>query len=527
MLNAREILTTAQMRAIESAAIDGGTVTGLQLMERAGAAVAEHILGSHPRPGHALILCGPGNNGGDGYVVARHMLHAGWRVSVMGLENTPGPDAAVMKARWLRIGTIMPLNDAVLRDAPQADIYVDAIFGTGLTRPVAQEIRDIVTRLGGRDRDARRYAGRLFAIDCPSGLCLDSGKMLGWTAGQLDNAPRAIATIAFDCPKPGHLLHPGQTLCGEVHIADIGLGQQRREIIPTPKAQVLGWPRSAREPSRQEIALRLAKDGDGHKYRYGHAVVVAGGIGRGGAARLAARSALRIGAGLVTLCPPSEAMLDHGAAPDALMRRAIEDSGSLTRLLTDKRINSICIGPGCGVGRAIDLLPAILRANIPCLLDADALSAIAAAPELCDLLHENCILTPHQGEFTRLFPDLAERLSPASPEQVSPCFSRLDAVQQAARSTGATILLKGPDTTIADTRGHCRIICAPDVPWLATAGAGDVLSGMISGLQARALPRIEAASIAAMLHAAAARNFGPGLIADDLPEGLPVVLKTD
>lgn len=570
MLTDTEIITAAQMRAIESAAMASGQVTGAELMERAGGAVAGHIRLRWPKPGRATVLCGPGNNGGDGYVIARHLHRAGWQLRVLGMDNTPGPDAARMKTEWRALGPILPLTERNLRAGPDADVYVDAIFGTGLTRAPEGEIADILAHLGGSGGDWGYYLSRLVTVDCPSGLCMDSGAFPGRSRGIGDYDLRARLTVAFDSPKPGHLLECGPECCGELVIADIGLAPWRvcnlnadgtpSRGIRYPAIEAI-WPDFAIPDSRRsgimlrKQALWLRKqEGSGHKFSHGHALILAGGVARGGAARLSARAALRAGAGLVTLAPPAEALPEHAGPPDALMRRAIDDSDALWDMLGDRRISALCIGPGCGVERAATLLPTILKARRGAVLDADALTALSAKPGLMALLHKDCVLTPHAGEFARVFPDLAARLEhPRPPDPLrhteapdparwtrqheemtayheelarmrGPLYSRLDAARDAARRCGAVVLLKGPDTVIAAPDGQARIHSAFDIPWLATAGAGDVLAGIIAGLLARGLPALDAATTGARLHAQAARLFGPGLIADDLPEALPTVL---
>lgn len=569
MLHGSEILTTAQMRAIESAAMASGQVSGAALMERAGSAVAGQIRLRWPKAGRATVLCGPGNNGGDGYVIARHLHQAGWRLRVLGMDSAAGADAARMRAEWLALGPILPLTERNLRSGPDADVYVDAIFGTGLTRPPEGEIAAILGYLAGSGGDGAFFSERLVAVDCPSGLCLDSGAFPGHPRRTDSLDLRARLTVAFDSPKPGHLLERGPDCCGELVIADIGLapwrvrnlnadGTPSRGIRP-PAIEAI-WPDfaiadSRRDPdaaAQQAAWLRKEQAGSGHKFSHGHALIVAGGPAKGGAARLSARAALRVGAGLVTLAPPAEALAEHASPPDALMRRAIDDPAGLGGMLQDRRINALCIGPGCGLDRAAALLPAILGAGRAVVLDADALGALAADPGLLALLHDACVLTPHAGEFARLFPDLAARLEhPALPRGAGdadaadaarltaehaayrqafaamrgPLYSRLDAAREAAARVGAVVLLKGPDTVIAAPDGRARIHSAFDVPWLATAGAGDVLAGIIAGLLARGLPALDAAATGAWLHAEAARDFGPGLIADDLPERLPSVLR--
>ena len=281
----------------------------------------------------------------------------------------------------------------------------------------------------------------------------------------------------------------------------------------------------------QPDALRLSKTG-GHKYGHGHAVVVTGGAGRTGAARLAARGALRIGAGLVTLAVPGSAQMEVAGAITALMLRRADDGGGLDALLRDDRLNAVCLGPGLGLDRARDLVPVVLGSTgltaRPTVLDADALTAFGDEPDaFFDALHDSCVLTPHGGEFARLFPAIAADLA-VTPDH-GPAYSRVDAVRAAAALAGCVGLLKGPDTVIAAPDGRCVIHSAAydrAAPWLATAGSGDVLAGLITGLLARGLPPIEAAGSGAWLHVECARAFGPGLIAEDLPEMIPSVLRT-
>lgn len=524
MLFGTDILTTAQMRAIESAAIASGQVTGLELMERAGAAVAGQIRLRWPTPGRVTVLCGPGNNGGDGYVIARHLQQAGWRVRVLGMKNTPGPDAARMKRLWAEIGPILPLTeDELSRPGESSDVYVDAIFGTGLTRPPDGEIAHILGHLGGSGGDWGYFGARLVAVDCPSGLCLDSGCFIGNTRepGEFDLHVRL--TVAFHSPKPGHLLNRGPACCGDLVIADIGLSkwrhlQWRRQFGETPRG---GTSAAIGTATKQQLAKNSV--GQAHKFSHGHALILAGDPGQGGAARLSARAALRVGAGLVTICPPAPAQVGYAGPPDALMHRPADDGADLRVLLQDRRINALCLGPGAGIDRASALLPALLSSRRPAVLDADALTALATSPDLMDALHPDCVLTPHLGEFARLFPDLATQL--AAPPLRGPAYSRLDAARDAASRCGAVVLLKGPDTVIAAPDCRPTIHSAFDVPWLATAGSGDVLAGLITGLLARGLKALDAAATGAWLHAAAARRFGPGLIADDLPDQIPGVFR--
>ena len=515
MLLDSEIVTAAQMRAIESAAISSGNVTGARLMERAGRAVVDAVMKTWPRyagagpagPWRALVLCGPGNNGGDGFVIARLLAEAGWSVEVnmLGKPEDLPLDARAAHDRWLMIGPVGRIPHIGLI---QTDLLVDALFGIGLTRPVEGALADLFEDIA--EAQGNLFCGPrspgiddLVSVDVPSGLCAESGRVLD--AGR-DACIRADLTVTFHHPKPGHLLADGPLICGELVVADIGLR-----------------PRPTGEPPLRIARFTARPKRHGHKYDHGHALILTGPAGRGGAARLAARAALRIGAGLVTMGCPGDALAELAAPPDALMRRVVEDAGGLREMLADRRIGALCLGPGMGIGRAAGLLPAALDSGRPCVLDADALSALAARDDPFAGLHPGCVLTPHLGEFARLFPDLARRL--AGPAETGPAFSKLEAARQAAARSGAALLLKGPDTVIAAPDGAAWIHSAYDVPWLATAGAGDVLAGMIAGLLARGIAAPEAAAGAAALHAAAARHFGPGLIADDLPEQIPALLR--
>ncbi len=515
-----DLLTAAQMRALEKAAMDSGTVTGLELMERAGRGVVEAICEEWPElaasPGRAVVLCGPGNNGGDGFVVARLLKDRGWDVDVFlygEVENLP-PDAKVNAELWRGMGGIGALEPALegTLSSEHYNLVIDAVFGIGLTRPMTLPLSAMdglwdmyPTLKGGRHN---------ISIDVPSGMDADAGVRVGG-----DNVFFADLTVTFHRGKIGHFLSEGPELCGSLRIMDIGLE-------PRPG---IGW--VLRAPSDQialegeRRAVELTKP-QGHKYAHGHALILSGGVGKGGAARLAARGALRIGAGLVTLAPPPAALIENAARLDAIMLKAVKDTDALREVLEDNRLNALCLGPGLGLDRARDLVPVALAADRATVLDADALTAFADDPAtLFDLLHPNCVLTPHLGEFGRLFPDLKAKLD--APATAGPAYSKVDAARQAAARAGCTVLLKGPDTVIADPIGRASLnasVYERAAPWLATAGAGDVLAGFITGLLARGFSPHDAASSAAWLHTECALDFGPGLIAEDLPERLPAVL---
>jgi hydroxyethylthiazole kinase-like uncharacterized protein yjeF len=488
---ALEILTSAQMRAIEAAQIESGAVTGAALMERAGAGVVAAITARWPEPGRAVVLCGPGNNGGDGYVIARVLAVRGWDVALWALAPPATPDARAMAALW-RGPVLAHLAEADLAGA----VVVDALFGTGLTRDVPPAVWGALAMAQGTGAQGTGEQGagtRLVAVDLMSGICADTGALRGAGAPP----PRAAdLTVTFQARKRGHVLLPGAALAGPVEVVDLGLAPRLRDIDP---AQLL----VAARPS-----VRLAKTG-GHKYDHGAALVIAG--AQGGAARLAARAALRVGAGLVTLMSPPGDLPVHGARLDAVMLRPERDLGAA---LADRRLRSVCLGPGLGLNRA-ETVAQVLDWGGPCVLDADALTLIARDPGLRARLHGACVLTPHGGEFARLWPRLDPR-------------DKVAATCAAAADCGAVVLFKGPDTVIAEPDGWPQVHSATGAraaPWLATAGAGDVLAGLIAGLLARGFPGAEAAATAAWLHVEAARAFGPGLIAEDLPDALPGVLR--
>ncbi|MEG3662825.1 NAD(P)H-hydrate dehydratase [Celeribacter halophilus] len=509
-----ELLTSAQMRTAEQAAMASGAVTGLELMERAGQGVVKAALDAWPELAHsaykAVVLCGPGNNGGDGFVIARLLKQRGWEVEVF-LYGTPEklpPDARANYEKWHGLGEVAGFADLCVGPIESCDLVIDALFGTGLTRPIPAEMAAVAQGLAHLNGAARRVA-----VDLPTGLCSDSGRILG-------DDPSAVfpsdLTVSFHTLKLGHVLGQGPQICGQVAVADIGLNavddtSQDGAIVTLYD----GPPRSA-----------LAKQSFGHKYSHGHALILTGPSGKTGAGRLAARAALRVGAGLVTLGTPHEAVTEVAAQITALMLTEIDTPDLLTRVLSDPRLNALCFGPGFGVARAGAFLPAVLASRRATVLDADALTALAQSGSGFAGLHENCVLTPHAGEFKRLFPDLAARLD--EPPLTGPAYSKVDATRSAARRAGCTVLFKGPDTVIASPDGQCSVSAAVyerAAPWLATAGAGDVLAGLIAGLMARGFPPHQAAETAAWLHVESARCFGPGLIAEDLPETLPKVLR--
>ncbi len=512
------LMVAGQVRALESLAMSRGETAG-KLMERAGRGVVEAMVDW--RPGldegehRAAVLCGPGNNGGDGFVIARLLKEGGWEVDLFlaGDERKLPEDASVnaRKWRWMR-ADVIPLSAE--RFQPEFyDVVVDAMFGAGLSRPLEGAAAEAAALL---DRPRRKFA--VVAVDAPSGLCMDSGKVLG------ARAVRADLTVTFQVARPGLYLDRGPEHCGDVAVADIGLPLA---AYARQREQDEGAEPSLELVDRIEPAL-LAKRGDGHKYAYGHAFIVAGPSGAGGAARLAARAALRVGAGLVTLGCNKNAVAENAARLDAVMIGKLPDAKALAAFLEDERINAWCIGPGHGVGKPTrDDVLQIAAAGRALVLDADALTSFEGmADDLFAAIGPQTVLTPHLGEFRRIFPDLAEGLE--APAESGPAYSRVDAVREAAARAGAVVLLKGAATVIASPDGSAAIHAASygrSAPWLATAGAGDVLAGTITGLMARGLGPEAAACTAAWLHVEAARKAGPGLIAEDLPDALPAVFR--
>ncbi|WP_170468593.1 NAD(P)H-hydrate dehydratase [Ruegeria arenilitoris] len=511
-----QLLTAAQMRAIEQAAIKSGEVTGMELMERAGRGVVKAIFEEWPElaktSGRAVVLCGPGNNGGDGFVVARLLKEWGWEVEVFlyGDPEKLPPDARANYERWNAKNEVAvhklnpaPFVDDYLKFPPEFDLLVDGLFGTGLTRP----FQGVFTLLASEDarRLMRSHGARVVAIDIPSGLCADSGRVLG-------NTIAADLTVTFDDKKVGHMISDGPVNCGRVRTKPIGLqSNMSNDVARLVSKGFFPWAKTPKD----------------HKYSHGHSLILSGGSGKTGAARLAARGALRIGAGLVTLGVPPASLLEVATQVTTIMLQRIEDGDALSETLEDERLNALCLGPGMGLERARNLVPAALRAGRSTVLDADALTAFADDPaDLFDQLHETCVLTPHGGEFARLFPDVAEHLA-AVPTN-GPAYSKVDATREAAKRAGCVVLFKGADTVIAAPDGRCAINSAHydrSAPWLATAGSGDVLAGFITGLLALGFGPMEAAETAAWLHVECARLFGPGLIAEDLPEQLPEVFR--
>lgn len=520
-----ELLTNAEMAAADRLTIASGA-PGSFLMEHAGAAVAQEASLLAPRHGSVVVLCGPGNNGGDGFVAARLLEARGFSIALglLGQADALRGDAAFAAKAWG--GEILPI-DAVGLDA--ADVAIDALFGAGLSRDLDGLASATVTRLNEWSRAQKKP---VLSIDVPSGIDGSSGQIRGV-------AVRARRTVTFFRRKPGHLLLPGRLHCGETIVADIGISAT---VLATIKPQI-----RANGPAAWGELYPVPRV-NGHKYSRGHALVLSGGLAHTGAARLAARGALRAGAGLVSVATPAAALIVHAAALTAIMTCVCDGPDGLTGILQDRRKNALVMGPGLGVGAitrsmaraALEAEKGALEPRRAIVLDADALTSFAGdAVALARAIRASrapVVLTPHDGEFARLFGDLTAKcegqwaeLEPRADVLHKRMLalhsdSKLERARAAASLIGAVVVLKGPDTVVADPCGGASIADnAP--PWLATAGSGDVLAGMIGGLLAQAMPCFEAASAAVWLHGAAAQQFGPGLVAEDIPECLPPVLR--
>ena len=480
-----ELLTTDEMYRADRAAVKAGT-PGKDLMDNAGHAIARAIQERwSPRP--VAVLAGPGNNGGDGFVTARLLSEAGWKVrlGLLGERGKLKGDAAHHAGLWE--GEVEALDPGLLDDA---ELVIDALFGAGLDRPLEGAPRDLAEGCSARKL-------QVVSVDVPSGVSGDTGELVG------EVAVEAALTVTFFRKKPGHLLYPARAHAGEVVLADIGIPDKvLRDIAPACFENLPAlW--------RSKLNWRRPQS---HKYDYGHALIV-GGSEVTGAARLASRGALRVGAGLVSVAAPGEALAIYASDMPSVITRSLDLDGDIDALLSDHRLNAVLIGPGNGVNATTrERALAALQSGRGVVLDADALSVFAAdAPSLAAARAGNCVLTPHDGEFARVFPDVGG--------------DRLTRARVAAHATGAVVLLKGADTVVAAPDGRASINASAP-PELATAGAGDVLAGMVAGLLAQGLPAFEAASAAVWMHGASAARLGPGLIAEDLPPEIPAVLKS-
>lgn len=484
-----ELLTPEEMAEADKRTISAGT-PGIVLMERAGEAVADIVRQMVPPGSRIAILAGPGNNGGDGFVAASRLADTGYGVSLglLGDRRKLTGDAALAAGNWT--GPVDKLTPVIIESA---SLIVDAMFGAGLDRPIEGTAALVIAAVNESGLP-------VVAVDLPSGIDGRNGAVLG-------AAIQAEKTVTFFRRKPGHVLLPGRSYAGQVSVVDIGIDRSTLRTIGASAFHNLPEFWFDRLP-RTRV--------DGHKYDRGHAIVVSGPMTRTGAARLAARGALRIGAGLVTVAAPVDALPIHAVHLTAVMLMQMDGSVDLVDILADERRNAIVMGPALGVNSdTCALVEAALGMNPAVVLDADALTSFAdRAEKLFQSIKRRkapTVLTPHDGEFARLFPDLSDRPS------------KLERAREAAARAGAIVVAKGPDTVVAAPDGRAAI--ADNAPSsLATAGAGDVLAGLVGGLLAQRMPAFDAAAAAVWMHGAAARAIGPGLIAEDLPEALPGVL---
>ena len=473
----RQILTVAEIGAADRAAIAAGT-PGAVLMERAGTAVADAIcerFATQP----VLVLAGPGNNGGDAYVVARVLKARGWQVRVQALAPPRTDDAQGAAAGW--DGPLEPLAGVF----GENELVVVGLFGAGLDRPLTGD----AVRLA---RQSERIKDRIIAIDLPSGLSGDAARPVGECAFQ------AALTVTFHARKPAHVLQPGRAYCGEVVVADIGLGGTKAQLFENgPELWLAKFP-------RPPVAA--------HKHARGQLIVISRDAWRTGAARLAARGALRVGAGLVTLLSPPDALAVNAAHLEAVMLAPFETDQELEAAAGS--VEAAVIGPAASVNDAtLANVLALARTGAALVIDADALTVFRDDPEeLFTVLDRDDVLTPHPGEFERVFPGLLRNAK-----------NKAEAAREAARRAGAVVLIKGADTVIAAPDGRAAVNLN-GAPWLATAGSGDVLAGLIGGLLAQGMESFEAAAAGVWIHAACGEAFGPGLISEDLPDLVPRTL---
>jgi hydroxyethylthiazole kinase-like uncharacterized protein yjeF len=474
-----EIISIAEMRAIDAASAESGVPTRT-LMENAGTAVALAVMARYaPQP--TAVLCGPGANGGDGWVAARVLRDAGWPVWVESLvprEALKGDTADAASGFRGRVSTLRTGETT-------AELFVDALFGAGLSKPLEGDVALLSKRLP---------KAQVVAVDVPSGLQGDTAKALG------EHCFDAALTVTFVRKKIAHVLMPGRSLCGEIVVADIG----------TPASAWTGM--DFRTFENGPALWRLPRPViEAHKHARGHAMIASGGRARSGAARLAARAALRMGSGLATvLCPP-DAVAENAAQLTAIMLREVADASAWASALA--AADALVIGPAFGVSPAhFETLTTMLsrEGRAPFVLDADALTLLA--PLQAPLLAKD-VMTPHRGEFERLFPDMYKSYE-----------SKIEAARAAAAKAGCTVLLKGPDTVIVAPDGKA-VVNTTGSPYLATAGSGDVLAGMIAGLIAQGMSGFDAAAAGAWLHGRIGEALGAGQIAEDHPDFLPVILK--
>lgn len=477
------LLSSEQMAQADQLAIEDGTA-GATLMENAGETVADVIV-QHYEKQPTLVLCGPGNNGGDGFVIARMLKEYGWDVTValFGEKDTLKGDAKANADKWT--GDIQPLDTSLLDDT---SLIVDALFGVGLARPIEGAVADIVDAIN-------ESSLAVVAVDIPTGVCSNTGAILG-TALQADT------TITFCRQKRGHALVPGKILSGQIMLADIGIEDEHVEQTKPDCFE--------NQPALWQDDFPFLSPMD-HKYTRGAAIVVGGDTEMTGASRLAAMSALRAGAGHVTIACPGPALEVYASQLTAVMNYPINSMADFQDFISDERKDTILLGPGNGVieDTKLKVLESLAQKK-KCIIDADAISVFRDNPkELFAAIDSPVIMTPHEGEFARLFNVEGDKIS---------------RTKQAAKISNAIIVLKGPDTVIASPDGT-TVINTNAPPYLATAGSGDVLAGIITGLVAQEVEPFMAACMGVWIHSECANKAGLGLIAEDLPLYLPEILE--
>lgn len=487
--NATALFTPEQMAAADAAAAASG-IHSFDLMERAGQSVAAAALRAYPAALRHVVFCGPGNNGGDGYVAARALARSGAHVVVFAFGD---PATLTGDARQAFEHCRLPVQPLSGYTPLAGDLIIDGLFGAGLTRDLPETVQQMVATVGDAGLP-------VIAIDLPSGICGRRGVVLG-------AAFRAELTVTFMARKPGHVLMPGRDLCGAVEVVDIG--------IPSRIMKASAGCISINHPSLWRSRLPVTGS-DTHKYRRGHLGVFSGSASKTGAARLSAASGLATGAGLVTVAAPADAMTVQAAALTAIMLREVDNEAALTQWLDTSKLSAFVIGPGFGIGEKARRFVEML-AEKPTVVDADAITAFADKPER--LFHAfaggtpRLVITPHEGEFGRLFPDIAAQTS----------SSKVEKAQAAARQCNGIVVYKGADTVTAAPDGRA-LINEHGPSFLATAGSGDVLAGMIGALLAQGVPAFEAAAVSVWLHGEAGYRGGRGLTAETLVEHIPPAL---
>ncbi len=491
MLRDETILFTTEEAAAADADSVGRGIEIAALMERAGYAVAASALRHFPEARKIAVLCGPGNNGGDGYVATKVLASHGCNVAVFSWGRSSVEGAA----RDARERCPLPIEPISAYAPERDDLVIDALFGAGLTRPLPEPVQTLIEAV-------KRADASVLAVDLPTGICGNQGRMRG-------AAFDADVTVTFEARKPGHLLMPGRAFCGTVEVASIGMP---RRIVEQHARSV-----SVNNPKAWQIEYPLI-EANTHKYRRGHLAVFSGGRSHTGAARLAAAAGLHAGAGLVTVGVPPDALDVAAASLTAVMVRSVSSRLDVEQWLSEAKIHACVIGPGFGVGETIRDYIEVLAAK-PCVIDADAITSFSSNPGQLFATFKNIgspyILTPHEGEFARLFPDLARNDS----------LGKIERARLAAARSGAVVIDKGPDTVIAAPDGRC-LINENAPPWLATAGSGDVLAGIAGAHLAQGMPAYEAAAAAVWLHAQAAQHAKRGMTAEDLVTAIPSALES-